>query len=362
MTPTNRQSVFSRLPTMKDSERRFISMLSDYGFKVTFGNEAKPVFTKKAVQALIASPTPINHIEFISNEVSGLTEESRSGLFDMACQDESGRIFIVEMQLRNFKHFIHRAKFYALHKLNEFVMKGDYHFDDLPQIYVISILAGKTYKTKEYHQIGTLRNQHGEEIDNQITHVIVELGKFNLRQEEVKTDLDKLLYTMKTTEKTSVLEPFNPPEFWDEEWMKAAVEELNLRAMTPQERFAYQKALIKYRMAAQITEDLEREAAEAQQETARIKEEIRQKEQETNFIKEEIKQREQEAAQAREEIKGSGTGRNQTKRAGSRSGTRRNQTKRTRSRPSTRRNQTKRTRSRPSTRRNQTKRAGSSPS
>ena len=30
---------------------------------------------------------------------------------------------------------------------NEFVMKGDYHFDDLPQIYVISILAGKTYKT-----------------------------------------------------------------------------------------------------------------------------------------------------------------------------------------------------------------------
>ena len=95
---------------MKDNERRFISMLSDYGFKVTFGNE--------------------------------------------------------------------------------FVMKGDYHFDDLPQIYVISILAGKTYKTKEYHQIGTLRNQHGEEIDNQITHVIVELGKFNLRQEEVKTDLD----------------------------------------------------------------------------------------------------------------------------------------------------------------------------
>ena len=288
---------------MKDNERRFISMLSDYGFKVTFGNEAKPVFTKKAVQALIGSPTPINHIKFISNEVSGLTEESRSGLFDMACQDESGRIFIVEMQLRDFKHFIHRAKFYAFHKLNEFVMKGDYHFDDLPQIYVISILAGKTYKTKEYHQIGTLRNQHGEEIDNQITHVIVELDKFNLRQEEVKTDLDKLLYTMKTTEKTSVLEPFNPPEFWDEEWMKAAVEELDLRAMTPQERFAYQKALIKYRMAAQITEDLEREAAEAQQETARIKEEIRQKEQETNLIKEEIKQREQEAAQAREEIK-----------------------------------------------------------
>ena len=166
-------------------------------------------------------------------------------------------------------------------------MKGDYHFDDLPPIYVISILAGKTYKTKEYRQIGTLRNQHGEEIDNQITHVIVELGKFTLSGDEVKTDLDKLLYTMKTTDQVSVLEPFNPPEFWDEEWTKAAVEELNLRAMTAQERFAYQKALIKYRMAAQITEDLEREAAEAQQEAEQARKEIKQKEQEAARAKEE---------------------------------------------------------------------------
>ena len=44
---------------MKDNERRFISMLSDYGFKVTFGNEAKPVFVRKAIQALIGSPIPI---------------------------------------------------------------------------------------------------------------------------------------------------------------------------------------------------------------------------------------------------------------------------------------------------------------
>ncbi len=294
---------FSSLPVMKDNERRFISMLSDYGFKVTFGNEAKPAFTKKAVQALIDSPTPIKHVNFISNEAPGLTEESRSGLFDMACQDESGRVFIVEMQLRNFKHFIHRAKFYAFHKLNEFVMKGDYRFNNLPPIYVISILAGKTYKTKEYHQLGTLRNQHGEEIDNQITHVIVELGKFNLRQEEIKTDLEKLLYTMKTTEKTSVLEPFNPPEFWDEEWMKAAVEELNLRAMTPQERFAYQKALIKYRMAAQIAEDLEQEITEAKQKIVKAQEEKAKAQEEKAKAQEEKAKAQEEKAKAQEEIK-----------------------------------------------------------
>ena len=268
---------------------------------MTFGNESKPVFTKKAIQVLIASPIPIEHIQWISNEAPGLDEESRSGLFDMACQDKLGRVFIVEMQLRNFKYFIHRAKFYALHKLNEFVQKGDYRFDDLPPIYVISILAGKTYKTKEYHQIGTIKNQHGEEIDNQVTHIIVELGKFNLSQDDIKTDLDKLLYTMKTTDQVSVLEPFNPPEFWDEEWMKAAVEELNLRAMTAQERFAYQKALIKYRMATQENEELQQKAVRAGQEAAQAREERAKAEQEAMRAWEEKMKAEEERTKAERE-------------------------------------------------------------
>lgn len=300
---TRRSGFFVSLRVMQEqeNERRFISMLSDYGFKVTFGNESKPIFTKKAIQALIASPIPIKHIQFISNEAPGLSEESRSGLFDMACQDELGRVFIVEMQLRDFKHFIHRAKLYAFHKFNDFVLKGDRRFDNLPDIYVISILAGKTYKTKEYHQIGTLRNQHGEQMDNQITHVVVELGKFKLSREEVKTDLDKLLYTMKTTEQVSVLEPFNPPEFWDEEWMRAAVQELEMRAMSREKRFAYEKALIKYRMATQYTEELEQEAAKAKKARDKARREKAQAEEERLKAEEERLKAEEEKTRIEQE-------------------------------------------------------------
>lgn len=87
-------------------------------FKVTFGNEHRPRFIKKALQALIASDTPIKKVKFVENEVSGTTKDSRGGLLDITCEDEQGRVFIVEMQLLNLTYFIHRVKFYAFHVYN----------------------------------------------------------------------------------------------------------------------------------------------------------------------------------------------------------------------------------------------------
>lgn len=68
-----------------NNKGRFISILSDYGFKATFGNEADTTFLKKALQALINSPVPIKTIEFVKNEISAITIDSRSGIYDIAC-------------------------------------------------------------------------------------------------------------------------------------------------------------------------------------------------------------------------------------------------------------------------------------
>ena len=116
---------------------RFISILSDYGFKVTFGNESDTTFLKKALQALINSPTPI------TNEMAALTSDSRSGIYDLACVDEKGSHFIVEMQLSEYPEFIQRMKFYALHRFNTMVKKGNYKFEKLPKIYCIGIQIGR---------------------------------------------------------------------------------------------------------------------------------------------------------------------------------------------------------------------------
>ncbi|MBB6005483.1 Rpn family recombination-promoting nuclease/putative transposase [Arcicella rosea] len=221
---------------------RFISILSDYGFKVTFGNEEDTTFLKKALQALIASPIPIKTIEFIKNEMNALTIDSRSGIYDIACVDENNNHFVVEMQLSDYPEFIQRMKFYALHRFNTMVKKGAYRFEDLSKIYCIGILAVNIFPSiNSFYNIAVLRNDHNEIIDDQMTFITVELAKFTKQTSDIQTDLEKLIYTMKTLH--TVTETSQFPAFWDEEWLKKAIHEVDLRAMTAEQKLAFEMAI-----------------------------------------------------------------------------------------------------------------------
>lgn len=221
---------------------RFISILSDYGFKATFGNESDTTFLKKALQALIDSPFPIREVTFIKNELTAITVDSRSGIYDIACIDENDNHFIVEMQMSEYPEFIQRMKFYALHRFNTLVKKGEYRFENLPKIYCIGILAKTIFlEISDYHNIAILRNAQNETIDDQLTFVTVELDKFLKRVNEVESDLDKLIYTMKNLH--TITEASQFPKFWNEEWLKRAILEVDLRNMTPEQKLAYEMTL-----------------------------------------------------------------------------------------------------------------------
>ncbi|MEA5257222.1 Rpn family recombination-promoting nuclease/putative transposase [Arcicella aquatica] len=221
---------------------RFISILSDYGFKATFGNEADTTFLKKALQALINSPCAIKTVEFVKNEMAAITIDSRSGIYDIACVDENENHFIVEMQLSEYPEFIQRMKFYALHRFNTMVKKGAYRFDNLQKIYCIGILAQNIFnEIADYHNIAILRNEKNEIIDDQLSFITLELAKFNKQLPDINTDLDKLIYTMKNLH--TVTETSQFPTFWNEEWLKKAISEVDLRALTPEQKLAYEMAI-----------------------------------------------------------------------------------------------------------------------
>ena len=211
----------------------YIPIISDYGFKATFGNEADSLFLRTALQALIKSATPIREVKFDKNAFEGLTIDSRSGVFDLSCTDENGSQFIVEMQLGDAPHFVQRMKFYALHKFNTVVEKGEFDYSKLPKIYAVAILEKNILPTAHFHTVANLRSEQGEIIDNQMTFVVVELAKFSKQVAEIETDLDKLVYTMKTLH---TAQPTQYPDFWNEEWLKRAIDELDTRKMTAEER------------------------------------------------------------------------------------------------------------------------------
>ena len=225
-----------------NENERFIPIISDYGFKVTFGNESDTRFLKKALQALVNSPIPIREITFVTNEVKGITIDSRGSIYDLSCVDENNNHFIVEMQLSEYPEFIQRMKFYSLHRFNTLVKKGKYTFDNLPKIYCIGILATNIFpQIADYHNVAVLRNVKGELIDDQMTFITVELAKFKKKLKDVYTDLDKLIFTMKNLHK--IKKPIQYPQFWDEEWLNVAIQELDKKAMTPEQRLGYEMAI-----------------------------------------------------------------------------------------------------------------------
>ncbi len=211
----------------------FIPIISDYGFKATFGNEANTLFLRRALQALIKSEVPIKEVKFDKNTFEGITQDGRSGIFDLACTDENDNHFIVEMQYGDAPYFVQRMKFYALHKFNAMVKRGKFDYGTLTKIYCVAILANDILTYPQFHTVANLRNEQGELFDDQMTFITVELDKFTLQEIDCQTDLQKLIYTMKTIHTHTFTNPIQFPKFWDEDWLKVAIDELDSRKMTP---------------------------------------------------------------------------------------------------------------------------------
>jgi predicted transposase/invertase (TIGR01784 family) len=222
-------------------EDTLIPFTSDYGFKATFGNETDTLFLRKALQALIKSEIQIKEIIFTKSEFQALTQDSRAGLYDMVCTDELGNTFIVEMQSGLFLFFLQRMKFYAFHRFNTMIKQGRYKFDDLKPIYCIGILEKSINKLPDYYNLGVIKNEKGMIMDNQISYITVELDKFKLTEKEVKTDLEKLIFTMKNF--TQYNANTQKPQFWTEEWLDNAIKELDTRRFTPEQREQYEMML-----------------------------------------------------------------------------------------------------------------------
>jgi predicted transposase/invertase (TIGR01784 family) len=214
----------------------FIPIISDYGFKATFGNEANTLFLRKALQALIKSEVPIKEVKFDKNTFEGITQDGRSGIFDLACTDENDNHFIVEMQYGDAPYFVQRMKFYALHKFNAMVKRGKFDYGTLTKIYCVAILANDILPNPQFHTVANLRNEQGELFDEQMTFITIELDKFTLQEVNCQTDLQKLIYTMKTIHTHTFTNPIQFPKFWDEDWLKVAIDELDSRKMTPDEK------------------------------------------------------------------------------------------------------------------------------
>jgi len=88
-------------PFLQEEEPiHLVPFISDYGFKVTFGDE-NSAFTKKAIELLAQLDQPIEKLTMLRSEFAGINAEQRSGIYDVFCQRTAPFLYFLSLHFHD---------------------------------------------------------------------------------------------------------------------------------------------------------------------------------------------------------------------------------------------------------------------
>ena len=82
---------------MGQIEDRYISLLTDFGFKRIFGTALNKELLICFLNSLFDGKQVVKDVKYLNNEHLGDVYVSRKAIFDVYCEGENGEKFIVEI-------------------------------------------------------------------------------------------------------------------------------------------------------------------------------------------------------------------------------------------------------------------------
>ena len=186
---------------MRHTEERYISLLSDFGFKRIFGTKPNKDLLIDFLNSLFNGEQVVKDVTFLNSEHVGDVHTDRKAIFDVYCENEKGEKFIVEMQNAYQTYFKDRSLYYATFPIREQAQKGEGWNYKLKHVYIVALLnydmSDPAFSDDTInHDIGLLDKQTHRVFNDKLTFKYVEISKFNKRIEELKTNYDKWLFVL----------------------------------------------------------------------------------------------------------------------------------------------------------------------
>ena len=125
---------------MKQVEERYISLLTDFGFKRIFGTAMNKDLLICFLNSLFNGRQVVKDVSYLNPEHVGDVYTDRRAIFDVYCEGENGEKFIVEMQNAYQTYFKDRALFYSTFPIREQAPKGSEWDFKLNHVYTIALL------------------------------------------------------------------------------------------------------------------------------------------------------------------------------------------------------------------------------
>ena len=232
---------------MKRTEERYISLLTDFGFKRIFGTKPNKDLLINFLNSLFEGFQVIKDVKYLNSEHVGDAFAERKAIFDVYCENERGEKFIVEMQNAYQKFFKDRSLFYSTFPIREQAPKGsDWNFK-LEHVYTVALLnydmdEDSFDKHDISHEVGLLDKKTHKVFNDKLTFKYVEIAKFNKTEDELVTQYDKWLYVLKNLSRLD-----KRPTALKEKIFSKLFQEAEIAKFTPNELREYEDSLKAYR-------------------------------------------------------------------------------------------------------------------
>lgn len=232
---------------MKQSEERYISLLTDFGFKRIFGTDLNKDLLINFLNSLFNGEEVIKDVKYLNSENVGDVFTERKAIFDVYCENEQGEKFIVEMQNAYQTFFKDRSLFYSTFPIREQAPKGsDWNFC-LKKVYVVALLNFKMSDeafdaSDTIHTIALMDTKTNKVFNAKLMFKYVEVGRFDKTDEELTSLSDKWMFVLKNLSRLN-----NRPSSLREKIFSRLFEAAAIARFTPIELREYEDSLKAYR-------------------------------------------------------------------------------------------------------------------
>ena len=232
---------------MRQTEERYISLLTDFGFKRIFGSDINKDLLIDFLNSLFNGEQVVKNVTYLNSEHVGDVYAESKAIFDVYCENEHGEKFIVEMQNAYQTYFKDRSLYYATFPIREQAPKGDNWNFKLQHVYVVALL---NYDMNEEafshesinHDVGLLDKQTHKVFNNKLTFKYVEIARFNKDINELETNFDKWLYVLRNLSRLD-----NQPTYLRNEVFNRLFSQAEIARFDKKELKAYEDSLKAYR-------------------------------------------------------------------------------------------------------------------
>jgi len=232
---------------MEQKEERYISLLTDFGFKRIFGTAMNKDLLICFLNSLFEGKQVVKDVMYLNSENVGDVYTDRKAIFDVYCEGENGEKFIVEMQNAYQTYSKDRSLFYSTFPIREQAPKGkDWDFK-LNHVYTIALLNFDMNdeafdKAKIRHHVQLCDTATHKVFYDKLEFIYVEIAKFNKSLDELKTLYEKWLFALKNLYKLN-----ERPKALRDKVFDRLFEEAEIAKFTKQELREYEASKIAYR-------------------------------------------------------------------------------------------------------------------